>query len=164
MAGLFNIFFNVHSIIGKALYRLQLGSIEELCKILFASGNAHSLSAAAGGCLDHHRKTYFLCHGKSVFCCVYSLLASGNHRNSGLDHGLSCLGFISHPVDDLCGGADKSNITLAAQLCKTGIFRQEAKARMNGICLHGYSRRQDPLHVQIALSRWSRANTDGFVC
>ena len=84
--------------------------LEISVKILRPSGDPHALSTAAGGCLDHHRITDLLCHFSGFFHRIDRRFASRDYRNSCLHHGFSCLGFVAHPVDDLCGRSDKRNI------------------------------------------------------
>ena len=71
----------------------QAGQYNRLAKsarnAAWIQGASTLLSAAAGGSLDHDRKTNLFCHDKSIFCCVYRLFASRNNRNSGLHHGIS---------------------------------------------------------------------------
>ena len=91
MPGLFNIPLQVHGIIGKSLYGLHLGIDKIRLKIIRPIGYPHSLTAAAGGSLNHHRITDFLRHGFGVLHLVHRLLASRHHRYPGLHHGLSGL-------------------------------------------------------------------------
>ena len=48
MPWLFNVFLNIHGVVGKSLHRLHLGRVKELGKVLRASGNPHTLAASAG--------------------------------------------------------------------------------------------------------------------
>lgn len=56
---------------------------------------------AAAGRLDHDRETDFLCGLKAFLHSVDRLFASRNHRNARRHHSFSCLGLISHLVNDL---------------------------------------------------------------
>ncbi len=163
MSRLLHIPLQIHGIIRKAFDRFHLSILEVGSKIRLTPGHPHSFSAAAGGCLDHHRKTNGFCHFQSRLCGVNRLLAAGNHRNSGLNHRFSCLGFIAHSADNFCRGADKCNAALFAQLCKSGILRQEAKSRMDCLRLHSYGCRQNSLNIQVALAGRSRTDADSLV-
>ena len=48
MPWLFNVFLNIHGVVGKSLHRLHLGRVKELGKVLRASQIPHALAAAAG--------------------------------------------------------------------------------------------------------------------
>ena len=72
-----------------------------LLEIFLRPRNAHSLSTAAAGRLDHHRKTDLFRGLKTFLHGVDRLFASRNHRNARRHHSLSRLGLISHLVNDL---------------------------------------------------------------
>ena len=48
MPWLFNVFLNIHGVVGKSLNRFHLSRVEQLRKVLLAPGNPHALTAAAG--------------------------------------------------------------------------------------------------------------------
>ena len=92
---------DVHGIVGKSLDRFHLGVLEIGRKIVFPIGDSHPLSAAAAGRLDHHRKADLFRGLKAFLHSVDRLFASRNHRNARRHHSFSCLGLISHLVNDL---------------------------------------------------------------
>ena len=66
MARILDIFFNIHGIIRKSIDRFRLRYLKIFCKIFPATGNTHSFSTAATGCLDHNRKTNLLCQFQTI--------------------------------------------------------------------------------------------------
>ena len=139
----------IHGVIGKALHGLHLRILEVGFKVFLTPGNAHTFTA--GGCLDHNRKTDLFRHLQSLFYRVNRLLAARNDRYSGLHHGLSGCGFISHLIDDLRRRTNERDAALLAQLRKARVFGKESESRMNRFCLHGYGSCQNTLHIQVTL-------------
>ena len=135
VAGLLDVFLNIHGVVGKSLYGLHLGRVEVLREIRLAPGDTHALAAAAGGRLDHHRKADGFGHLQGLCGLVNRLLAAGHHGHARIHHGAAGLGLVPHPVNDLSGRPDEGDVALRAELGELGVFRQKAKTRMDGVGL-----------------------------
>ena len=163
MARILDIFFNIHGIIRKSIDRFRLRYLKIFCKIFHATGNTHSFSTAATGCLDHNRKTNLLCQFQTIISSIDCLFCARDNRNFRIDHGVSCFLLVSHPANNFRRRSDKCNVTLLAHLCEFCIFRQKTKSRMDGFCFRCNGCAQNPFHIQITVCRCCFSDTDGFV-
>ena len=84
-------------------------------------------------------------------------------RNACGDRVALCLGFVSHQTDGCRSRADKRQTGLRDTLGKIRILGQEAEARMNGLTTGSQRRRNDIIHIQVAVRRTGRTDADRFV-
>ncbi len=83
--------------------------------------------------------------------------------NAELTHGFLRRDLVAHHADMIGGRADKLDAMSRDDIDEFGIFRQEAIARMDGVRIGHFRRRDDRRDIEIALRRARRADTDAFI-
>ena len=163
MSRIYHEMFNIHGTVAKSDLRLFSGGCIGFRKFLRCVCHTHAFSAAAKSCLDDHWITDPLSFLKTGFNILHIPFAARNYRNTSCDHGASCNFFIAQHTYDLRWRTHKCDPAFFTELRKSGIFRKKAKSRMNGIRTGNHGCTDDLFHIQIALCRWSRSDTDCFV-
>ena len=126
--------------------------------------HAHAATAAARARLDEHGVADFAGNAKNFLRIIgQSTVAAGNAGNARIDHRLFGVDLVAHQTDGCRSRADKRQTGLRDALGKIRILGQEAEARMNGLTAGSQRRRNDIIHIQVAVRRTGRTDADRFV-
>ena len=120
-------------------------------------------AAAARRSLTHHRKSNALRLALRFREVCDRAVRAGCDRYAGLDGRALGLRLVAHTADGRRGRPNESQPVLDDLFRKFGVLRKKAKPRVDGLCTAGHGRRDNIVHIQIAVARWRRADTDGLV-
>ena len=163
MARIVNIFFHVQAAVTEVGDSLCSGAVVRVLEVLDALRHADALAAAAGGRLEHDRIADALGLGDGFVKITQRAVRAERDRNACGDRVALCLGFVAHQTDGCRSRADKRQTGLRDALGKIRILGQEAEARMNGLTAGSQRRRNDIIHIQVAVRRTGRTDADRFV-
>ena len=163
MARIVNIFFHVQAAVAEVGDSLCSGAVVRVLEVLDALRHADALAAAAGGRLEHDRIADALSLGDGFVKIAQRTVRAERDRNACGDRVALCLGFVAHQADGCRSRADKRQTGLRDALGKIRILGQEAEARMNGLTAGSQRRRNDIIHIQVAVRRTGRTDADRFV-
>ena len=126
--------------------------------------DTHSLSATSCGSFDHNWVSHVICDLLPCFCLINGIFCTRNYWNSSIHHCLSCCGFVTHAVNDLCGWSDKCDIAFFTHSYKFAILRQKSESRMNCIRSDCHCSPKYTFHVKITVFGRCWSDTDRLVC
>ena len=124
--------------------------------------DTHASPATAGDGLDHDRIAHLLGQrvGLVVLHCVF---AARRGRHFGLAGHLAGLGLVAQQAHGVVRRPDELDLGVPALVCELRILGQETVARMDGIDVGHFGRRDDTVGPQIALRRRRWADAHGLV-
>ena len=164
MARVLQEFFHVHRRIAKrrAGFGARHGNGVE--QRSFGMHHAHAASAAAASSLDDDRIADLFGDALEL-SGVFGQFAirAGHAGHAGLDHGLFGRYLVAHDADGIGCWADEGEAAFFHALGKIGVFGQKAVAGVNGFGICYLGSRNNGRHIEIALRRRCRPDTDGFV-
>ena len=150
-------------VIAKAGRGLVLRRLETLTRFVVVPGDPHSLAAATGAGLDHHRIPDLV----GDFHCLVGILdqthVSRHGRNTGLGREFLRGDLVAHSLDCALGRTDEGHARRVQRLGELGAFGQEAVAGMHCFRAAGPDRLHDLFDHDIGLVRRRRADVDRLV-
>ncbi len=163
VAGLLDIFFQVHLGVAKGALRLGGGHREALCKAHVVARHTHALPPAARGGLDQNRISEPLRPRQRLFLGLEGTIAARRDRYARPAHRLPSLGFVAHRPDVVRSRPDEGDVAVLADLREMRVFGQKAIPRMNRVNVRDFSRADQVGDFKVAVGRRRRPNTHGFV-
>ena len=153
MPGRGDVFLDQHMRVAKGFARLALATDQAFREIFGAFDAPHPLAAAAGHRLDQHRPTDFGGAGGQKAGSLLIAHIAGGDGDARRRHQRLCRILEAHRGDAGRAGADPDQPGIDHALCKCGVFRQEAIARMDRLGA-GFAGGDDDLVAhQIAFAR-----------
>ena len=163
MARLLDIFLDEDAVVAEARLGFGLRRGKALRDLFRRPGDAHALAAAAGRCLDHHRKADLLGDLGRLLGVVDHAEMAWNRRDLGFRRQLLRLDLVAHGLDGLGVGSDEDNAGLLQGFGEIRILRKEAIAGMDGLGPRLLGRGHDLVDDEIRLGGRRRADMNGLV-
>jgi hypothetical protein len=126
-------FLDIDSTVPERPLRLAAGSVKTLHQADVAVRSAHSPTATARNCFDHHRVSNFLGDPHSLLLSFDHTIASRRDRYPCLPGLFSSRILVAHYPNRARRGPNKSNIATAANLREMGVLREKTVPWMNRI-------------------------------
>ena len=163
MPGAGDEFFNKDPVIAKRALGLGAHGGEAFLDILTVPGHADTLAAAASAGLDHDRIANFFgnLHGVGGIGNLANMARHAGHI--GRSRELLAFNLVAHGRDGGGIGADKDNTLILTALGKFGLFRQEAKAGVNGLRPRLLTGGNNLVGNQIGFGRRGRTDKYGLI-
>ena len=156
--------FYIHGRISKSHLRFFLRGAETFLKIRRCISHTHAFSATAKRGFNYNRISDRFRFFLPFFYCVDWIFATRNDRNAGICHGIFCRLFVSETCDHICRRSDKCDVALLTKFCKTAVFREKSKSRVNCIGACNNCCTDDVFHAEVTLGGRSRSDADCFIC
>ena len=164
MARIMDIFFHIQTAVAEIRNRLGGRAVVGILEILDAERHANTLAAAAGRGLEHNGIADTLGLADGFVEVTERAVRAQSDRNAGRNRVALGFRFVAHQADGRGGRADKGKTCLRGALGEVRVFRQKAEARMNGLTAGRNRRRNDVIHVEIAVSGACGTDADRLVC
>ena len=156
--------FYIHGRISKSHLRFFLRGAETFLKIRRCISHTHAFSATAKRGFNNNRISDRFRFFLPFFYCVDWIFATRNDRNAGICHGIFCRLFVSETCDHICRRSDKCDVALLTKFCKTAVFREKSKSRVNCIGACNNCCTDDVFHAEVTLGGRCRSDADCFIC
>ena len=164
VTGVLEELLHIHRGIAECDASFCLGHLHGVDQCSLGVHHAHATTTAAACGLDDHRVANGLGNALDLCRIVRQFaVGTGHAGHASLDHGLLGRHLVTHDADGLGSRANELEAALFHTLGKVCVFRQEAVAGVDGLCICDFCRRDDGRHVQIAQRRWCWANTYGLI-
>ena len=163
MPWIFTEFFNID--IGVAERSLGFSSSHGI-QIRQRSRRVHDLHALASTTcrrLDNNRETDLGSNTLGLFSCRYIILGARQNRHAIFDDRLTSSNFVAHQTNILWRRADKCQTTILTDFSKFSVLCKEAIAWMNSFSVGYFGGADNCLHIEIAFTTRSPADTDAFI-
>ena len=123
----------------------------------------HAAAAAAGRRLHQDRKSDLARDGDGVLVRSDAAVRARHAGDAEGFRGALGLDFVAHLADVFGLGSDEVDAVLGQNFSKAGVLREEAVARMHGVCAGDLAGREQRWNVEVAVFRRRRADTHAFV-
>ena len=153
----------VDGVVAEGRHGFGAGGVVGFFHLVLAVDEAHALSAAAHRGFQHDGIADFIADAAGFLRALQGLLGAGHHGHAGCNHALAGGNLVAHGLHGFGGRSDEDDALLAAPPCKVGILRQEAVARMDGVCAATLGCGNHFLDVQITFLCHGRAYAIGFI-
>src|SRR5690606_37703787 len=131
-------------------------------QLLTAVAATNAPATATGGGLEHDRVTQTLGFLQRLGQVDDVAFGAGRDRHTRLDHAAPRFGLVAHAANHLGAGTDEFYPTLGADLCKFGVLRQKAVARMQRVTTRVHRQVDQLARAQVATQR-ILANVVGLI-
>jgi len=156
-------FFDEDTVIAKAVGRFVLRGFEAFLDLGFRPGDPHTLAAAAGRGLDHHRIADLARDLDRLVGVLDQPHIARHRRNAGLLRQFLRGDLVAHRLDRRRRRPDEDDAGLFQGLGEFHVLRQEAVARVHRFGAGLTDRIHDLVDHDIGLVRGRRADMHGFV-
>ena len=162
VAGPFEVALEIDLAATKERRRLVLRDRQHPGELVAVAGDLHAAAAAAGGGLDQDR----IADGRGCSLGrrrIAHTVRARHRRKPEPAHRFLCRDLVAHQPDMLGRGADEGEAVLLDRGGEVGILRQKAEPGMDRVGAGDRRRGKDRGHVQIAVARRRRTDTDRLV-
>ena len=146
--------------VGNRFRRSAVVSVLEAAHVL---RHTDALAAAAGRCLEHHRITDALRLGQRLVKVTQRAVRTQSDRYARRNRVTLGLGLVAHQSDGRSSRPNEGQTGLRRALGKVRVLGQETKARVDRLTARRERRRDDVIHIQIAVRRAGRTDAHRFV-
>ena len=122
MARFLDELLQVHGIVAEGRSRFGASIAERRGQMVGRRHHAHSLAAATGGRLEHHRIADLLGESERGLGIGQRIATAGNHWNAGVDHQPTAFDLRAHGGDGGRRRADEDHTLLFAHAGETGVL------------------------------------------
>src|SRR5262245_10928407 len=155
--------FQIDLIASKSFLRLMTSAVKSGFKTWFIMRSAHSATAAAGGCFNHHWIAKLLCNFHRLILGLDDSIAARRYRHAGFARSSTSSILFAHGLQRTGRMADNLDVAAFTDFHEMRIFSQKTVAGMNRINVADFGCAHDPIDSQIAFKAGGRADADRFI-
>ena len=155
--------FDEAAIVAKRRLGFGARELEPFLGFLGVVGDAHSLAAATGGGLDHHRIADLVGDLHRLLGVADFAEVAGNGRNLGCGRCLLTLDLVAHRGDRLGVRADEDDAVLLKGARECFALGQKSISGMDRLGARRFAGLDDLVHDQVGLRGRRRTDVHGFV-
>jgi hypothetical protein len=160
MARLGEVFLDIDGVVAEGGAGLGAGVGQGVGKVVGRARYLHAAAAAAGGSLDEDREADLAGDAAGGGVVGDRPIGAGNDRDAEAHGRAFGLDLVAHQADMLGARTDEGDAVGGEDVGETRVLRQEAVARMNGVCAGDLASGEDLRDVQIGFAgrRWADAD------
>jgi hypothetical protein len=163
MTRVFDEFLDENPVVPKRCFGFGLGKSEPFGDLFGRIGDPHSLAAAAGGSLDHHRVADRVGNLYGMFAVLDHAEKARHGRNVGLRGRLLGFNLVAHRGNRVRIGTDEDDASFCERTRKSLALGQKSVAGMHGLRASFAAGLDDLVDHEIAVGGSRRSDCDGLI-